>query len=97
MWEKLLAFTQQLFLLTQDNEKNKADIKELRQEVREIREEIKKILFLIQQLSFDMRQAHQNEQNEREKLALQLTIKLLEFERRLPSGPKSQANPESNG
>ena len=88
MWKEILGFAKQVIDLTKKVDDHEADIKELRQENREIREELKKVIFLLQQLSFDIKHARETEQSEREKLALQLTIKLLEFERHLPSGPK---------
>ena len=48
--------------------------------------EIKEINAAIQRLAYEIQRTRENDQHEREKLALRLENELLKFERRLPPG-----------
>ena len=79
MFKQIYAIAKQLLMLTEDMQKNKADIKELRHELKDPTE-------IVQQLKFEMQRNRENETHEREKLMLRLENALLRFERRLPAG-----------
>ena len=86
MLKQAIDFARQLLSLSQDSQRNTADIKELRQELKELRGEMQRLVLVVQKLSFDIERVSENDRHEREKQALLLRSQMLEFERRLPSG-----------
>ena len=93
MWKEIYEFTKDLLLVSRELQENKTDIKEVKQDVKDLRNEIQrlrddftKLTLLVQKFSFDIEQVREREQNEREKMALQLSNEMLKFERRLPAG-----------
>ncbi len=77
MWKQFWDLVSRVFLLTQETEKNKKDIAEMRQEIKNMSAAIERIIY-------EMHRSHENEAHEREKMALRLEIEILKFERRLP-------------
>lgn len=77
MWKQFWDLVSRVFLLTQETEKNKKDIAEMRQEIKSMSAAIERIIY-------EMHRSHENEAHEREKMALRLEIEILKFERRLP-------------
>jgi predicted nucleic acid-binding Zn-ribbon protein len=77
MWKEILSLSQKT--LTMSN-----DLDHLREEVNELRRTVRDLTLAIQRLSDQIEMNRQREKDEREKLALLLQIKFLEFEKRLP-------------
>ncbi len=77
MLRQLYELAKRLLALTQDNDRNKAQIETLRQEVRNLSATVR-------ELAYEVRRIRENESHEREKMALRLENALLHFERRLP-------------
>ncbi|MGH9854990.1 MAG: hypothetical protein ACREBD_34605 [Blastocatellia bacterium] len=91
MWQRIFEVFKKALLLAEEVERNKqdaerlrAEIKELRQENRSLNEKLERLMLEFHRLNERFEQMRQNEQHEREKLALQLKVALLEYERRLP-------------
>ena len=84
MFKQLFDALKQLVVLGNDTQRNTNDIKAIEQQVRELRREMSNLTLIVQKLSFDIQRISENEKHEREKHALQLQAKLVEFERRLP-------------
>ena len=78
MLKKLYELAKQLFVLIQESQRNKNEIKELRQELKEL-------TAAVQRVAYEVHRLGENDEHEREKLALRLENELLKFERRLPS------------
>jgi chromosome segregation ATPase len=72
----LASFVQKLFTLGKELEQNRADIKELRHDVQSL-------VLRVEQIANRLEMLGEREAAEREKLALQLQLALLKFERRL--------------
>jgi predicted nucleic acid-binding Zn-ribbon protein len=85
MWKQIYEALKQLLLLTQQTEKNRSEIKELRQEFQELTS-------VVERLVYELHRARENEAHEREKMALRLENEMLKFERRI-SG-KSDGEPK---
>jgi predicted nucleic acid-binding Zn-ribbon protein len=85
MWKQIYEALKQLLLLTQQTERNRAEIKELRQELDDLTS-------AVERLAYEVRRSGENETHEREKLVLRLENKLLKFERRLHG--KAEADPK---
>ena len=64
----------------QETQKNKGDIKELQKEVKELSA-------AVQRLIYEVHRTGENEQHEREKMALRFEIELLRSGRQLPVSP----------
>ena len=79
MLKKLYELAKQLFVLVQESQRNKTEIKELRQESKEL-------TVAVQRLAYEIHRVGENDTHEREKLALRFENELLKLERRLPSG-----------
>lgn len=77
MWKQIYEALKQLLLLTQQTEKNRGEIKELRQELQELAS-------VVERLAYEVRRTRDNEAHEREKMRLRLENDLLKFERRIP-------------
>jgi archaellum component FlaC len=84
MLKQLYEMARTLFGLTQDTQKNKAQIEELQRELKMLSETVR-------QLAFEIRRVHENDAHEREKMALRLENALLRFERRLPQSSSVSA------
>jgi predicted nucleic acid-binding Zn-ribbon protein len=78
MWKQIFRMATKLLTLTEETERNKTEIKELRKELRELSS-------LVAGIVHELRRASENEAHEREKLVLRLQNEMLKFERRLPS------------
>lgn len=65
MWKQIYEALKQLLLLTQQTERNRSEIKELRQELQELTS-------VIERLAYEVRRSRENEEHEREKMALRL-------------------------
>lgn len=68
-----------MLLLSHETRENRAEIKEMQQALDSLANSVER-------LTYDIRRIEETEKFEREKLAMQLEIALLRFERRLPSG-----------
>jgi predicted nucleic acid-binding Zn-ribbon protein len=77
MWKQIYEALKQLLLLTQQTERNRVEIKELRQELDDLTS-------AVERLAYEVRRDRENEAHEREKLVLRLENELLKFERRIP-------------
>jgi len=63
MWKQFWDLVSRVFLLTQETEKNKNDIAEMRQEMKTMSAAIDRIIY-------EMHRNYENEAHEREKMAL---------------------------
>ena len=81
MVEKIWELLTKIVTLSKQTDQNTSDIKELQREVRELHT-------WFERLSYEVKKTRDDDQHEREKLALRLENELLRFERRLPSGDK---------
>ncbi len=79
MWKSFFDLFRQVLMVTEDTQRNRAEIKELR-------EQVQALSLTVQKLVSDSERKHENERHEREKLLLQLKTELLQFERRLLPG-----------
>lgn len=79
MWKQLLDLFKRVASLTQDTQKNKADIKDLQGDLEALTETVR-------QMRDDMRRDRENQAHEWEKLLLRLEIALLRAERRPLTG-----------
>lgn len=68
-----------MLLLSHETRENRAEVKEMQQA-------LDSLANAIERLTYDVRRIEETEKFEREKLAMQLEIALLRFERRLPPG-----------
>lgn len=83
MWKQIFDMAKRLLLLAQDAERNRDEIKELR-------EEVQRLTVAFERLAYEIRRVSEREESEREKLVLQLENELLKSKRRLPSGKKDK-------
>ncbi len=79
MWNLIADFAKRIVFLTQDTQKNKADITELQESVQGLMEEIR-------EMRSDIRRDRENAAHEHEKLLLRLEVALLRSERRTLTG-----------
>ncbi len=79
MWKQLGEFFRHVLFLTQEVQKSQEDIRRHEQEMREVKDALKL-------LAFEVSKLRDNEQHEREKMALRFEIELLRSGRQLPSG-----------
>jgi regulator of replication initiation timing len=86
MWSKLWTLLQTVMTLARDLEQTRNDVKD-------IRRDIVQLTLAVQHLANQIQLAKQEDASEREKMAMQLQIEFLKFERRLP-GPESR--PKTN-
>ena len=80
MWKQFIDLVRQVLTLTEDTQRNRAEIKELR-------EQLQALTLTVQRLAMEMERTRSDERHEREKLVLSLQNALLRFERRLPPAP----------
>ncbi len=80
MWKQLGEFFKHVLFLTQETQENQNDIRRLEQEMREVKDALKL-------LAFEVSKLRDNEQHEREKMALRFEIELLRSGRQLPMTP----------
>jgi len=78
-WDQVANFSKQLFMQAQETQKNKGDIKELQQEVKELSATVQRLIYEVHRMG-------ENEQHEREKMALRFELELLRSSRQLPAG-----------
>jgi predicted RNase H-like nuclease (RuvC/YqgF family) len=85
-WNQVADFSKQLFMQAQETQKNKGDIKELQQEVKELSATVQRLIYEVHRMG-------ENEQHEREKMALRFELELLRSGRQLPPGrPDEEKN-----
>ncbi len=86
MWKQLGEFFRHVLFLTQEVQKSQDDIRRHEQELREVKDALKL-------LAFEVSKLRDNEQHEREKMALRFEIELLRSGRQLSSGkPDDEQN-----
>ena len=99
MWKQFLELARQVFSLTEDTQKNKTDIKELRQDLKTASEKSEKnyqeLKSAIERLAYEIHGIGQREEAERRILRLELENQLLRAERGLP--PAKTRNGEDSG
>jgi len=83
MWSQIADFAKQLFMQSQETQKNKGDIKELQREVKELSATVQRLIYEVHRMG-------ENEQHEREKMALRLEVQLLRSGHQLPMNPPRQ-------
>lgn len=83
MLKHLFDLAKQLLTLVQETERNRTEIKELRQE-------LKDLTLLLQRVMHEQRRQAENETHEKEKLLLRVQNELLKLERRLPGGRQKE-------
>lgn len=77
MWKDFIALAQTVLTLAKDLER-------MREEIRELRQTVLQHTLVLQRLSDQMEMNRQSEKDAREKMALQLQVELLRFEKQLP-------------
>lgn len=85
MWDKIWALLQTVITLARDLEQTRNDVKD-------IRRDIVQLTLAVQHLNNEIQLAKREDASEREKMAMQLQIEFLKFEKRLPgldSRPKT--------
>lgn len=88
MWKQLGEFFKHVLFLTQETQKNQDDIRRLEQEMREVKDALKL-------LAFEVSKLRDNEQHEREKMALRFEIELLRSGRQLPMNSPDKEQDEN--
>ncbi len=83
MWKDMFSFIQNVLTLARDQERLREDMKRLERLVLEHS-------LLLQRISDKLDMNAQKDRDEREKLALQLQIEMLKFEKRLPPAEKKK-------
>lgn len=89
MWDKLWTLLQTVITLARDLEQTRNDVKD-------IRRDIVQLTLAIQHLANELQLAKREDASEREKMAMQLQIEFLKFEKRLP-GPDSRPKTNEEG
>ena len=96
MWQKIIDLARSVFAINQQTQSNTRSIEALQSEVKQLTAAIQRLAFEHQRVLDElermrdvMRYGQQNEQHEREKMALRLENEMLRFERRLPP-PKNE-------
>ncbi len=90
MWKEFYEWVKQMLILSKETERNRADIKDMRQELERLTLIVQGLAFEIKSQSEKIDRAHENETHEREKLTLKLENEMLKFERRLPTAEKDK-------
>ena len=85
MWKQVVDAIKQILFLTHQTEKNREEIRELRQHVREVASALERLAYELHRVNEKVEYASRNEAQEREKMELRLENKLLKFERQLSS------------
>ena len=83
MWKDLFSFMQNVLTLAKEQDRLREDMKRLEHVVLEHS-------LLLQRISDKLEMNQQKDRDEREKLALQLQIELLKFEKQLPPAGKKE-------
>lgn len=95
MWKQLADYIKQVFQVQQETQKNKADIVELRLDLKEVQRELRNLTAAMQQIAHEMIRDRQNEQHEREKMALRFELELLRSTRQLPTSKSTEEQGEN--
>lgn len=82
MWDKLWKLLQTVITLAKDLEQTRKD-------VRDIQQELMKLTMAVQHLAGEIQHAKREDASEREKMAMQLQIEFLKFEKRLPTSSRT--------
>jgi hypothetical protein len=83
MWKDLFSFIQNVLTLAKEQDR-------LRDEVKRLERLVLEQSLLLQRISDKLDMNAQKDRDEREKLALQLQIEMLKFEKRLPPAEKKK-------
>ena len=93
MWSDIFSAVKQLFVLNEQTQLNKEDIKEHSRKFKELEDTVNNLSSLVKLLAHDnlrlreeIQSIRREESSERKNLALRLENEMLKFERRLPSG-----------
>lgn len=81
MLKPLFELFKQVFTINEDLQRQRAEIKELRQQYHSL-------TLLVQKLESKIERVQSDDKHEREKIVLQLQNTVLQFERRLPPATK---------
>lgn len=82
MWKQVAESLKQLLLLTtEQTQRNRREIKEMRQEMQDLTR-------VVERLAYEVQRVRDHEVHEREKMALRLENEMLRFERRLPEAKR---------
>ena len=88
MWKPFLEFVRQLFLVTEETNRNKAALKELQREFKEFSErvgrEMQELRTAIERLAYEVQRTSAREKYERENYILRLENRLLRAGLNLP-------------
>ena len=91
MWKPFLEFVRQLFLVTEETNRNKAALKELQREFKEfsdrVAREIQELRTAIERLAYEVQRSSEREKYERENYILKLENRLLRAGLSLPPAP----------
>ncbi len=77
MWKQFFELFRQVLTITEDTQRNKA-------EIRELREQLHALTIFVHKLAAKIERVESDDKHEREKMLLQVQNALLQFERRLP-------------
>jgi hypothetical protein len=77
MWKQFFELFRQVLTITEDVQRNRA-------EIRELREQHQALTIFVHKLAAKIERVESDDKHEREKMLLQLQNALLQFERRLP-------------
>jgi FtsZ-binding cell division protein ZapB len=81
MWKQFFDLFRQVLTVTEDTQRNRLEIKELR-------EQHNALTIFVHKLAAKVEHLDSNNKHEQEKIVLQLQNALLKFEQRLPPAPK---------
>ena len=88
MWKTFLDVSKQLFAIVQETQKNKTDIKE-------IREQLNTLTKAVERLAYEIHRVSEHEQYERQLMKLQQENEMLRFQQRMLSGKTGEARDEN--
>ena len=94
VWNQIADFSKQLFMQAQETQKNKSDIKELQKEVKELTAAVQRLIYEVHRMGEN--EQHEREKmamrldHEREKMALRFEIELLRSQRQLPASEQGK-------
>lgn len=94
VWNQIADFSKQLFMQAQETQKNKSDIKELQKEIKELTSTVQRLIYEVHRMGEN--EQHEREKmamrfdHEREKMALRFELELLRSQRQLPTAEQGK-------